>query len=165
MGSTVRKPVSTGNSILANTCPPTDMADIQPPIPVRRRSRVLIVDDEENFTGIVKQYLERTGRFEVRCLHRGKGVLDIAREWEPAIVLLDYMLPDMDGGQIFQKLKDDEKLEHIPIILLTGLAKEDTPLEAGVRPRRLTMSKPVSFEKLEAAIRLLTEVDEAAAAA
>lgn len=135
------------------------------PIPVRPRERVLLIDDEETFTDLVRQYLERSGRFEVRCLHRGNGVLDIAREWEPAIVLLDYMLPDMDGGQIFQRIKDDSELKHIPIILLTGLAKEDTPIEAGVRPRRLTMSKPVDFEKLEEAIRILTDLDDAGAAA
>ncbi|MFT5465623.1 MAG: CheY-like chemotaxis protein [Verrucomicrobiales bacterium] len=132
------------------------MAEINSPIPIQSRERVLIVDDEESFAELVKVYLERTGRYEVRCLYRGKGVLDAARVWKPSIVLLDYMLPDMDGGQIFQRLKDDSQLRHIPIILLTGLAKEDTPLETGIRPKRLTMSKPVCFEKLEEAIAFLT---------
>ncbi|MEM7014740.1 MAG: response regulator, partial [Verrucomicrobiota bacterium] len=149
---------------IANSAQSRHMATNNP-IPVRPRERVLIIDDEVEFTNLVRQYLERTGRYEVRCLHRGKGVLDIAREWEPSIVLLDYMLPDMDGGQIFQRIKDDAELKHMPIILLTGLAKEDTPLEAGVRPRRLTMSKPVDFERLEEAIQILTGLDEAGAAA
>lgn len=132
------------------------MAQINSPIPIQPRERVLIIDDEESITEIVKSYLERTGRYEVRCLHRGKTAIETARSWQPSIVILDYMLPDMDGGQIFQKLKDDPELKNIPIILLTGLAKEDTPLETGVRPKRLTMSKPFSFEKLEEAIVLLT---------
>ena len=126
------------------------------PISSAKRTRVLLVDDEEAFANVTRQQLERTGKYDVRCLYCGRDVVRTATDWQPDIVLLDYMLPDLDGGQVFQKLKNDPSLDRIPIILLTGLAKEDTPFESGVRPGRLTLSKPVDFEKLEEAIHLLT---------
>ena len=129
-------------------------------IPSSKRIRVLLVDDEETFAHVTRLQLQRTGRYEVECLHRGKGVESFATEWQPDIVLLDYLLPDVDGGQVFQQLKNNSALERIPIILLTGLAKEDTPLESGVRPGRLTLAKPVDLDKLEEAIGLLTETGD-----
>lgn len=116
-----------------------------------------MVDDEVTFATLVALQLERTGRYRVRCLHRGSEVLAAAEEWMPDIVLLDFLMPDMDGGEVFQQLKANPTLKHIPIIFLTAVAKEDTPLETGVRPARLTLAKPVSFEKLDHCIRVLLE--------
>jgi len=122
-----------------------------------RPTRVLAVDDEKAFIDLVGIQLQRTGRYEVRCLYEGKDVIRTATTWSPDVILLDYVLPDIDGGRIFQLLKSQPELERIPVILLTALAEEDTPLETGMRPRRLTLTKPVNFKKLEEAIQALTD--------
>ncbi len=124
--------------------------------PQRQQFRVLTVDDEPTLLGLIRMQLERTGIYRVKCLDRGRDVEKTASQWQPDIILLDYLLPDTDGGRVFQQIKNNPRLKHIPIILLTSLAREDTPLQAGVRPRRLTLAKPVSFDRLQAAIRLLT---------
>ena len=125
----------------------------------RRRLRVLLVDDEVAFANSVRQYLERTGRYDVRCLQLGREALSVAHEWTPEVVLLDYMLPDLDGGQVYQLLKADPQLRRIPIILLTGLASHDSPFNSAVRSKRFTLSKPVEFGALDKAIQVLTEAD------
>lgn len=104
---------------------------------------------------VVAMQLERTGRYRVRCLHRGSEVEAAAEAWLPDIILLDFLMPDMDGGEVFKRLKANAALKHIPIIFLTAVAKEDSPLETGVRPGRLTLAKPVSFQKLDHSIQVL----------
>lgn len=118
-----------------------------------------MVDDEIPFAMVVAMQLERTGRYQVRCLHQGSQVVALAEEWKPDIILLDFLMPDMDGGEVFKRLKANDSLKHIPIIFLTAVAKEDTPLEAAVRPARLTLAKPVSFQKLDWSIRVLLGAD------
>jgi len=122
-----------------------------PPRPLR----VLAVDDEKPFLNLLRLHLERSGLYEVVCLYEGANVEKVAMDWRPDIILLDFLMPDMDGGEVFQLLKQNPDLERIPVILLTALAQEDTPLESGVGPRRLTLAKPVSYAKLEQAIHLL----------
>lgn len=114
-----------------------------------------MVDDEVAFAAVVALQLERTGRYQARCLHRGSEVVAVAEEWMPDIILLDFLMPDMDGGEVFKRLKANPSLKHIPIIFLTAVAKEDTPLETAVRPARLTLAKPVSFHKLDRSIQVL----------
>lgn len=114
-----------------------------------------MADDEVSFALVVAMQLERTGRYRVRCLHRGSEVEATAEEWLPDIILLDFLMPDMDGGEVFKRLKANPALKHIPIIFLTAVAKEDSPLEMGVRPGRLTLAKPVSFQKLDYSIQVL----------
>ena len=126
----------------------------EPPL-VPDLKRVLIVDDEIAFAKIVSLQLQRSGQYQVKCLHEGAAVESVAEEWMPDVVLLDFLMPDMDGGQVFQRLKTNPALKHIPIIILTAVAKEDTPLEKGVRPGRLTLAKPVTFHKLNRAIQHL----------
>jgi len=123
------------------------------------QKRVLLVDDEVSFAKVVSLQLERTGQYVVHCLHRGSAVESVAEDWMPDIILLDFLMPDMDGGQVFQRLKANPVLKHIPIILLTAVANEDTPLESGVRPARLTLAKPVSFQRLNSAIQSLTNTE------
>ncbi len=121
-----------------------------------RPIRILAVDDEKAFIDLVALQLKRSGEYEVRCLYQGKDVVRTAENWIPDLIILDYLMPDLDGGQVFQQLKSHPSLERIPVILLTALAQEDTPLESGLRPRRLTLTKPVNLQKLRAAIESLT---------
>ena len=64
------------------------------------KKRILIVDDEPTFTKMVKLNLEQTGDFEVREEHRATAALATAREFKPHLVLLDVIMPSMDGGDL-----------------------------------------------------------------
>ncbi len=121
------------------------------------RPRVLMVDDDASFTKITTMLLEKRGEFEVESLNTGIGVVEKAADWQPDIILLDYIMPGMNGGEVYQQLKSDPKTKFIPVILLTSLVDEDTPVELGLRSGRLTMAKPVAVDHLVKNIGLLLE--------
>jgi DNA-binding response OmpR family regulator len=93
--------------------------------------KALVVEDEENIAELLQLYLEKDG-FNVRVAEDGRAGLDLARELEPDIILLDIMLPRLDGVQVLKRLREDGS--KIPAIMLT--AKSETydkvfALEAG----------------------------------
>ena len=83
-------------------------------------TRVLIVDDDPNINQLIKLYLEKEG-FETETATRGDDALNLFKKNPPHIVLLDLMLPGMDGWQVCREVR---KISNIPIIMLT--AKDET---------------------------------------
>lgn len=96
--------------------------------------RILIVDDEAAFTGLVKLNLEKTGRYEVRIENNPHTALATAREFAPDMVLLDVVMPGRDGGQILADLRQDAALAHVPVMFMTA-----TITQAGVDQRKGTI--------------------------
>ncbi len=88
------------------------------------KKKVLIVDDEESFAKLVKLNLEETGIFEVRVETKGMRAIPAAREFKPDFILLDIVMPDMDGGEIAQEIKADPELNKIPLGFLTALVRD-----------------------------------------
>src|SRR5436305_1200997 len=80
------------------------------------KKRVLVVDDELEFARMVKLILEMTGSYLVRDVHLSREVLKVAREFKPDVVLLDCMMPDMDGGEVAAMLQNDPELKDTPFI-------------------------------------------------
>lgn len=87
------------------------------------KKKILIVDDEPVLCLTVKDRLEFEG-YEVIIAVDGKEGLDKARTEKPDLVLLDLMLPKIDGYKVCRMLKFDEKYKHIPIIIFTARAQE-----------------------------------------
>ncbi len=86
-------------------------------------SRILIVDDEEEMLKSIRLALEGYGH---DCMYSSDGLdaLEKARKWMPDLIILDIMLPGMDGYQVSRYLKFDAKYKHIPIIMLTAKSDE-----------------------------------------
>lgn len=80
------------------------------------KSRILIIDDDENICKIVKLYLEKDG-FEAVCAFDGKSGIENFMIQPPELVLLDIMMPDMDGMQVIKELRKDS---NVPVIMLTA---------------------------------------------
>ena len=89
------------------------------------RRRVLIVDDEPDFTFMMGLTLEQTGQYEVRQENDPIQALDTAREFSPDLILLDVMMPDMDGGDVLNQLRADASGRNVPVIFLTALVGGD----------------------------------------
>ncbi|MCI0745626.1 MAG: response regulator [Verrucomicrobia subdivision 3 bacterium] len=113
------------------------------------KKRVLIIDDEASFTRMVKLNLEKTGQFEVREENRANYALAAAREFKPDLILLDVIMPNMDGGDIFAQIHNDRHIKSTPVIFLTATVSQT---EAGVKGFNsggaLFLAKPVSVENL-----------------
>ena len=82
--------------------------------------RVLIIDDEDDLREIAQDSLEMLGGYQVSTASSGSEGLAGARAQQPDAILLDMMMPDMDGSATFLKLQDDATNQGIPVILLTA---------------------------------------------
>jgi len=85
------------------------------------KKRILIVDDEPDFSTIVKKNLEKEG-FEFELAYDGAEGLAKVRSNPPDAIVLDVMMPEIDGYKVCSTLKSDDKYSGIPIILLTAVA-------------------------------------------
>ena len=88
------------------------------------KKRILIVDDESTYTRMMKLVLEKTGLYEVCQENKGKQAAAVARAFNPDLVLLDVVMPDMDGGDVAISIREDPRLKNVPIVFLTALVGE-----------------------------------------
>ena len=84
------------------------------------KNSILVIDDDRNILAIIEMYLRKAG-YEVTCVERGDEALQAFRRVQPALVVLDVMLPGMDGWEVLDKLRQES---DVPVIMLT--AKGDT---------------------------------------
>ncbi len=94
---------------------------------------VLIVEDEEHIRKILDYNLS-LDNFEVYQAPDGPTAIELAREKSPDVILLDWMMPDMDGLQVLYELKSDRRTEYIPVFMLTAkgmLSEVGRAFEAG----------------------------------
>jgi two-component system, OmpR family, response regulator len=111
--------------------------------------RLLLVDDEEPFTRLVKLNLEETGRYTVRIENDGAKALATAREFAPDLILLDVIMPDADGGEIAARIKADSALKTVPIIFLTAaVSQKELDGPSGMIGGRMFIAKPVNKRSL-----------------
>ncbi len=118
------------------------------------KAKILIVDDEKSIVAAVKYNLDKEG-FRTVVAYDGARALEMARRELPDLVLLDWMLPEMDGLEVCRTLRRDEKTRHIPIILLTVKSQEldkVVGLEMGADDY---VTKPFSFRELIARIKAI----------
>jgi two-component system phosphate regulon response regulator PhoB len=116
------------------------------------RRKILIVDDEPDIVEFV-EYNLRQERFETKSAGDGPAALRLAREFQPDLVLLDLMLPGIDGLEVCRQLKSRTETAHIPIVMLTAKGEETdivTGLEIGADDY---VSKPFSMRLLLARVR------------
>lgn len=90
--------------------------------PLAQMGDILVVDDEESVVEVVTLYLKRDG-FEVRVARDGRAAIDAVREKLPALLVLDLMLPELDGLEIMRRLRNDPT-SNVPVIMLTARSQE-----------------------------------------
>ena len=123
------------------------------------KKRILVVDDEAALTRMVKLNLEQTGDYEVRTENQGSMAIPAAREFNPDLILLDVMMPDMTGDEVSAQLKEDDQLQHIKYIFMTAIVTKEETAEMGNQiGGNEFLAKPVKAEELIATIeRVLAE--------
>lgn len=84
------------------------------------KKRVLVVDDDAAIVEMLQDLLTRDGRFEVRSASTGFEAGALTKEFRPDILLLDYMLPDINGNVVCQMIRKDPDLEHTRIMIVSG---------------------------------------------
>jgi CheY-like chemotaxis protein len=113
------------------------------------KKRILIIDDEEDFTQLVKLNLEQTKRYEVWVENKGAEGLEAAKSFNPDLILLDIIMPDLEGSEVASRIKNDAETKDIPIVFLTAAAtKEEVSSSGGIIGGHPFLAKPVSTQEL-----------------
>lgn len=95
------------------------------------KKRILVVDDEVIITRTLKVFLEGTGTYEVRTENSSTKALQAAREFMPDLILLDIVMPDVEGGEVAAQIRDDPDLKGTPIVFLTSLVQQREVRKSG----------------------------------
>ena len=122
------------------------------------KKKVLLVDDEPAFTRLLRMNLEKTGAYEVREEHVGSRALAAAKEFKPDIVLLDVVMPDIDGGTVVSQIRCSEELKNTQVVFLTAVVtKQEVSTNSGTLNSTPCIAKPVATEELIACIEKYTK--------
>ena len=111
-----------------------------------RKKRILLIDDEPSFTRMLKLNLQMSGAYEVREENRGRFGLDAARQFNPDLIFLDIVMPDMSGGEVVYQIEADRDVKNTPIVFLTAVAKKNE--DEGIIGGRTIIAKPVTVEEV-----------------
>jgi DNA-binding response OmpR family regulator len=117
------------------------------------KKRILVIDDSTDITEPLKLYLERTGIYDVRVENQGAKGLPAAREFRPDLILLDVMMPDMDGGDVAAEIDEDKELKNTPIVFLTASVTKSEMTEVGSIGGRPILSKLMTLTEIIAYLK------------
>lgn len=124
---------------------------------------ILVVDDEQDLLDLIEYNLKKEG-FNVLKAENGKEGITMAREHRPNLILLDIMMPVMDGMETVKVIRNDKKLQHTPVIFLTARGDEKTEVEGLDKGGDDYITKPISTTKLisriKAVLRRFKETEE-----
>ena len=113
------------------------------------KRRVLIVDDEVSFTRLLKLNLEQCNGYVVHTVNVALDALTEARRFQPELILLDVMMPDLPGGEVAAQLRADLALRHVPIVFLTAaIKKAEVCSNGGIVGGLPFVAKPVEMKEL-----------------
>ncbi|MFP6701961.1 MAG: response regulator [Planctomycetaceae bacterium] len=123
------------------------------------RRRALIVDDDEELVELIRDVFDADGRFDVRVANNGFDAGMLVKEYKPDIIVLDVMLPDINGKEVCQRVRSDSTLDDVRIICISGMVeadKIDDLKEAGANE---FMQKPFEVDALFAAVCGLLDIE------
>jgi DNA-binding response OmpR family regulator len=110
--------------------------------------KILVVDDDPEIVELFVDVLERDGRFEVKTANTGYDAGMLTQEFRPDLIILDYMLPDVNGNVVCQRIRSNPEFGHTKIIIVSGVVNQDEIndlLKAGADD---FVKKPFNIEKL-----------------
>jgi DNA-binding response OmpR family regulator len=109
---------------------------------------ILCIEDEQEMIDLIRLILSRRG-FDVRGANDGEEGLKVIRQEHPDLILLDLMMPDMDGWEVYQQMKADEATKNIPVIVVTARAQSiDKVLGLHIAKVDDYIAKPFSPQEL-----------------
>jgi len=124
--------------------------------PVRSRKtipKVLIVDDEKTVVNVVKKFLREDGYVFLEA-HDGKEAVERARNEMPSLIVLDLLLPGMNGYEVVEQLRGDERTVKIPVVILSAASVDEERLRGrGDGSEVMVMEKPIQREKLQHTVK------------
>ncbi len=118
-----------------------------------KKKKILVVDDERGFTKMVKLNLEAAGDYEVKIQNNPLDALQTAIEFNPDVILLDVIMPELEGPDVVYQFKNNDLLKNTPVIFITAnITKEEVDAQEGYIGGHAFLAKPGSVDELIACI-------------
>jgi excisionase family DNA binding protein len=112
------------------------------------RRKVLVVDDDAELVELIVKVLEEDGRFETRVASNGFDAGMMVKEYRPDLIVLDVMLPDINGKEVCQRVRSDANMEEVRILCISGMIEEDKIAELKLAGADDFLHKPFDLEEL-----------------
>jgi excisionase family DNA binding protein len=126
------------------------------------KRKVLLVDDDHELVEVMTRFLVDDGRFEVKTAGNGFDAGMMVKEYRPDIIVLDVMLPDINGKEVCHRVRADNTLEEVRILCISGMIEEDKIQELRLSGADDFMGKPFDAEALIDRMCSLLEMEPAA---
>jgi len=129
------------------------------------KRKVLLVDDDVDIVEMINRALEEDGRFEVKIAANGFDAGMMVKEYRPDLIVLDVMLPDINGKEVCHRVRSDVTLEDVRILCISGMIEEDKVHELRLSGADDFMPKPFELDALIERMCGLLEIEPASAMA
>jgi excisionase family DNA binding protein len=129
------------------------------------KRKVLLVDDDNDLVVLMTKFLEEDGRFEVRVASNGFDAGMMVKEYRPDMIVLDVMLPDINGKEVCHRVRADTTLEDVRILCISGMIEEDKVQELRLSGADDFLHKPFEIDELIDRMCGLLEIEPVSATA
>lgn len=127
------------------------------------KRKVLIVDDDQELVELMVDVFARDGRFDIKTANNGFDAGMLVKEFRPDLVVLDVMLPDINGREVCQRVRMDPTMETVKIICISGMIERDKIADLRAAGANDFMNKPFAVEALLDRCCEMLEMEKAAA--
>jgi CheY-like chemotaxis protein len=124
-------------------------------MPAQPLNRICYVEDDEDIQRIVRMSLERVGKMSVELVSDPFKAIDVITSSMPDLIMLDWMMPGMDGPTLFKKLREDPRVKDIPVVFITAKASSAEMDELRALGAAGAISKPFSPKELPDQLRAI----------
>ena len=112
------------------------------------KRKVLVVDDDQDLVDLIVDMLKKDGRFEVKSVNNGFGAGVMLKEYRPDLIVLDVMLPDINGKQVCQLVRSDKAMDDVRIVCISGMVEADKVEDLKGAGANDFLQKPFEVETL-----------------
>jgi excisionase family DNA binding protein len=124
------------------------------------KKKLLIVDDEQDLVELMSDAFARDGRFDIRTANNGFDAGMQVKEFRPDMVVLDVMLPDINGKEVCQRVRSDKSLDSVRIICISGMIEPEKVSDLRASGADDFMQKPFTVDRLIERVCDLLEIDK-----
>ena len=112
------------------------------------KKKLLIVDDDQDLVDLMRDTFERDGRFDIRTANNGFDAGMQVKEFRPDLVVLDVMLPDINGREVCQRVRSDRTMDSVKILCISGMVDADKIADLRMAGANDFMQKPFTTDRL-----------------
>lgn len=123
------------------------------------RRKILVVDDDPDLVELITDVLERDGRFETKSVNNGFDAGMMVKEYRPDLLVLDVMLPDINGKEVCQRVRKEKALDDVRIICISGMVEDDKVDELRAAGADDFLQKPFDVQMLVDRICRLLDIE------